>query len=100
MKSKFLKLMFASLVLSSFAAADVGTVDQGYQVGLRNGGITVRRVRQRTLDHLGCGGLDIFQDTLLRVTRSVRASGGSGDRFVKGFYQGYRDAVRQGVHEA
>jgi len=82
-----------------------GDFDDGYQLGLRNGGLLVDRLKQRTTDELGCDAIDQLESALLKVTRTVRpplaAPGAPGlsDWFVKGFYTGYTDSVRGTLRE-
>jgi len=96
---KIKSMMLVAMLFASVANAGVGTEDEGYALGLGNGGIMARRVRQQTLDRFRCDGLSRFQDTILRVQRSVRAPSQSNDEFVRGFHRGYTAALRQAIHE-
>jgi hypothetical protein len=78
----------------------VGTFEQGVEIGLRNGGLTVLRLKQRTVGTVGCEGLDDLQTALLAVTRVVRPPAQSGDQLVAGFFTGYLRALREGIREA
>jgi hypothetical protein len=73
--------------------SDGGFAD-GYQLGQRNGGILVARLKQRTVDADGCDAIDLLQTALIRVTRSVRPPSSSATEFVSGFYSGYVDSIR------
>lgn len=77
-----------------------GTYGEGYELGKRNGGIIVDRLRTRTVGVEGCAGVHKLQEGLIAVTRSIRPPQNSDDRMVRGFFRGYLDAVREGVAEA
>lgn len=75
---------------------------QGYTVGQRNGSLIVERLKARTIESQGCQALGDLEQALLKVTRTVRPPAqNAGDRgFSQGFFRGYLDAVRDGLHEA
>jgi hypothetical protein len=76
------------------ASRSGGSFDNGYQLGLRNGGILSSRLKQRTTDQQGCGAVDQLQDALLKVSRTLRPPLNSDDALVSGFYSGYLDSIR------
>ena len=79
---------------------ETGTFEQGVELGLRNGGLIVERLKLRTVGTQGCEALPELQGALLAVTRSIRPPRDSGDSLVAGFYTGYLRAARAGIREA
>ncbi len=74
-------------------------IEQGYSLGRRNGDILVDRVRDRTVGIEGCRGVRKMQDTLTKVTRSIRAPLNSSEGVTIGFYRGYLDSVREAIRD-
>ena len=66
----------APVVAPNSAAVDPsslgGDFTDGYAVGERNGAILIERLKQRTTDAQGCGAIDLLENALVRVTRTVR----------------------------
>ncbi|MGK5082280.1 hypothetical protein WDW37_03165 [Bdellovibrionota bacterium FG-1] len=89
-------VLAASMALSTGTASAQlgGDFGDGYNLGQRNGGILIDRLRQRTVDLEGCGAVARLENSLLRVTQTVRPPFESSGGFVAGFYSGYLNAVR------
>jgi|GEM_PF-6747822 len=83
----------------------VGSFQQGYELGKRNGEIISDRLKDRTVGVDGCAGIPKLQDALVSVTKTVRPpvisadDPAANDAVVRGFYQGYIDAVRENIRE-
>src|SRR5256885_616537 len=69
----------------------VGTFDEGYQVGQRNGTLIAERLYKRTIgnENKGCGALGEFQSAVNLVVARIRPAPGRSTRFTAGFFQGY-----------
>jgi hypothetical protein len=81
------------------ATLAAGSFDEGYQLGLRNGGILVARLKQRTTDLQGCDAIDQLQDALVRVSATIRPPASSSSQLVAGFLSGYLDSIRDTLAE-
>jgi hypothetical protein len=100
--SAMAKAPAAPVVASQAPAAVVvggGDFGDGYELGLRNGGILVDRLKSRTTDLQGCSAIGQLESALVKVTRTVRPPANRRDRFVSGFYSGYLDSVRDAIAE-
>ncbi len=79
-----------------------GDWEDGRAMGLKNGDSIVQRLRQRTIDtDAGCAAEAQLETAVLAVSRAVRPpANAASDDVVAGFYEGYLDALRDGVANA
>ena len=73
---------------------------QGLQLGLRNGSLIAKRIKDRTIGIQGCAALEQYQQGLLQVSRSVQAPAvdDSNDSDIAvGFFEGYLSAIKRAI---
>ena len=94
---------------SSTASGSITRTDkyqEGYQYGGESAARIVTNVRAKTVGREGCSGVSAMENALVSVVRTIRpprstASGGATeDQFVQGYFRGYYDRIREGIHEA
>lgn len=84
---------------ASASSLDVDSFSDGLKLGHRNGSLIVERLEQKTIGLQGCDGLEAFLGALKIVLSNVKAPLGSGQELSAGFYQGYLQAVQEGILE-
>lgn len=76
-----------------------GDWEDGRALGLKNGDTIIDKLRARTVDtEAGCSATGQLEAAVLAVSRAVRPPAhAASDDVVAGFYEGYLDALREGV---
>jgi hypothetical protein len=76
---------------------------EGYQYGADSAGRIVENVAAKTVGREGCGAIGSMENALVNVVRAIRPPRSSQspatgeDEFVRGYYRGYYDRVREGI---
>ena len=80
-----------------------GRYQEGYQYGSDSAGRIVDNVAAKTVGREGCGAIGSMENALVNVVRAIRPPRSSQspstgeDEFVRGYYRGYYDRVREGI---
>lgn len=90
---------FGSLPSAFASHGTAGTYEDGWNLGQRNAGILFERLKLRTVQTQGCGALGKLESALIRVASTIHAPVGSSDAFVRGFYRGYQEEIRDDLRQ-
>lgn len=76
---------------------------EGLEIGHRNGGLIVQRLKAKTIGLKGCSALGELEDALIKVSQSIQAplrDGHPDKELARGFYRGYQAEVKEAIRES